>query len=186
MANTVRVSNAERTASDPLVEAGSTASPVPPAVPGPPAGWSLSALAIEGFLAWRVVRTGREMERALTDSIAEHELTTTQFGVLALLATGADFNQSELARAVLVRPQSMGTLITSLTERGLMSRRGPGGRGRRAYFDLTEAGRGLIENAWSQVTARHCPTRLGLDEEDAQTLDRLLQTLESAASEAGT
>ncbi|MBC8092595.1 MAG: MarR family transcriptional regulator, partial [Pseudonocardia sp.] len=91
---------------------------------------SPSAHEIERFLAWRLVRTGREVERALTDTIAEHGLTTTQFGVLSLLATGADLTQSDLARAVLVRPQSVGPLITSLTERGLIARRGPDGRGR--------------------------------------------------------
>ena len=132
------------------------------------------------------MRTGRELERALTDTIAEHDLTTTQFGVLSLLATGADFTQSDLARAVLVRPQSVGPLITSLTERGLITRRGPGGRGRRAHFDLTTAGRHLIEHAWPRVTAVHSPARLGLDQDDVRTLDRLLHTCETAATAAGT
>lgn len=162
------MSNAEGSASDPSA-AAVVASP--------------SAQDIERFLAWRLVRAGREIERALTDSIAEHDLTTTQFGVLSLLATGADFTQSDLARAVLVRPQSVGPLITSLIERGLISRRGRGGRGRRAHFDLTAAGQHLIEHAWPRVTDRHSPTRLGLNEDDAHTLDRLLHTVETTASE---
>ena len=160
------MANAEPTAADP-----SAAAP--------------SADGIERFLAWRLVRTGREIERALTDTIAEHALTTTQFGVLSLLATGADLTQSDLARAVLVRPQSIGPLITSLIERGLIARRGPGGRGRRAHFDLTAAGRRLIEDAWPRVTALHSPARLGLDEDDARTLDRLLHTCETAATGQG-
>ena len=136
---------------------------------------------IERFLAWRVVRTGREVERALTRTIGEHELTTTQFGVLSLLATGGDFTQTDLARAVLVRPQSVGSLIASLTERGLITRRGPGGRGRRTHFDLTAAGKQLIEHAWPHVTDSYSPARLGLDDDDTQVLDRLLHTLERAA-----
>ena len=161
------MSNADRTTSGPDVGAVSRAP---------------SLEDIERFLAWRVVRTGREMERALTDTIAEDDLTTTQFGVLSLLATGADFTQSDLARAVLVRPQSVGPLITSLTRSGLITRRGPGGRGRRGYFDLTPAGRQLIEHAWPRVTARHSPSRLGLDEHDAHTLDRLLGAIEAETS----
>ena len=148
----------------------------------PPAPEAPSAQGIEGFLAWRLVRTGREIERALTATIAGHDLTTTQFGVLSLLATGADLTQSDLARAVLVRPQSVGPLITSLIERGLITRRGPGGRGRRTHFDLTAAGRHLIEQAWPRVTAVHSPARLGLDQDDARTLDRLLHTCETAAT----
>jgi DNA-binding MarR family transcriptional regulator len=160
------VSNAEHAPSEPPAAATPT---------------SPSAHDIERFLAWRLVRTGREVERALTDTIAEHRLTTTQFGVLSLLATGADFTQSDLARAVLVRPQSVGPLITSLIERGLIARRGAGGRGRRAHFDLTPAGRHLIGHAWPRVTALHRPARLGLDEDDARILDRLLYTVEGAA-----
>lgn len=131
------------------------------------------------------MRTGREVERALAGTIAEHDLTTTQFGVLSLLATGADLTQSDLARAVLVRPQSVGPLITSLTGRGLITRRGPGGRGRRTHFDLTDAGRHLIEHAWPRVTTLHAPGRLGLDEDDDRTLDRLLHTVETATAERG-
>lgn len=147
---------------------------------------SPSADDIERFLAWRVARTGRAVERALTETIAEHDLTATQFGVLSLLATGADFTQSDLARAVLVRPQSVGPLITSLTERGLIARRGPGGRGRRAHFDLTSRGRRLIEQAWPRVTALNDPARLGLTQDDARILDRLLTTIETAAAEPRT
>ena len=165
------MSNADPTASDQLGAMWATAP---------------SAADVERFLAWRVVRTGREVERALTLTIAEHDLTTTQFGVLSLLATGADFTQSDLARAVLVRPQSVGPLITSLTGRGLITRRGPGGRGRRAHFDLTATGRHLVEDAWPQITALHSPARLGLDEDDARTLDRLLYTLETAANDPRT
>ena len=168
------MSNAARTATDPPAAEPPAAEPPAAVAPTSP-----SAEDIERFLAWRVVRAGREIERALTETIAEHDLTTTQFGVLSLLGTGADFTQSDLARAVLVRPQSVGPLITSLTARGLITRRGPGGRGRRTHFDLTPAGRHLIEHAWPRVTARHSPARLGLDGNDARTLDRLLHTLES-------
>lgn len=146
-------------------------------------GSAPSAEDIERFLAWRVVRAGRAVERVLTATIAEHDLTATQFGVLALLATGEDLSQSDLARAVLVRPQSVGPLITSLLERGLIRRRGPGGRGRRASFDLTPAGRRLIERAWPAVTRQHDASSLGLDGRDARALGPLLDTLEGAVAD---
>lgn len=152
----------------------------PPALRAPTL---LTTQDIEEFLAWRVVRAGRGVERALVETIAEHGLTATQFGVLSLLATEADFAQSDLARAVLVRPQSIGPLIASLIERRLIVRRGPGGRGRRAYFALTAAGRHLIEDAWPRVTAMHAPARYGLDHDDAQTLSGLLETIENVAAQ---
>lgn len=132
---------------------------------------------IDGFLAWTLVRLGHGVEQVLTDSIADHGLTTRQFGVLALLAAhpDEDLSQSDLARAVLVRVQSIGPLVGSLVDRGLITRRGPGGRGRRTSFDLTADGRELLAGAWTRVTDRNDPASLGLDDDEARTLADLLQ-----------
>lgn len=130
---------------------------------------------IEDFLAWTLVRVGHGVEQVLTSSIASHGLTPRQFGVLALLSAHDNLTQSDLARAVLVRVQSIGPLVASLTRRGLITRRGTGGRGRRSSFDLTEAGRDLLDQAWTRVTASNSPAHLGLDEKQAQALARLLQ-----------
>ncbi len=96
-------------------------------VPGPP---------IEDFLTWTLARVGHGVEQILTDSIAEYGLTPRQFGVLALLNAYDNLTQSDLTRAVLGRMQSIGPLVASLMERGLITRRGSGGRGRRTAFDF--------------------------------------------------
>ena len=59
---------------------------------------------VVGFLAWRLVRTGRETERALTDTIDEHDLTNHSVRVLSLLVAGANFSPSDHARRPLVLP----------------------------------------------------------------------------------
>lgn len=132
---------------------------------------------VDGFLAWRLVRVGRQIAALLTEAIAEFGLTPTEFGVLAHLSTGTPLTQSELARTVLVRPQSMGTLIAGLVDKGLVTRHGAGGRGRRTPIALSDAGVELIGRAWPSVAAETCADALGLDADDAAELDRLLRLL---------
>jgi DNA-binding MarR family transcriptional regulator len=82
---------------------------------------------------------------------AEVGLTPTQFGVLVQLEDREPRTQADLARGVLLRPQSMGELVESLLARGLVGRDGPGGRGRRVGIRLTEGGRALLAAAWPRV-----------------------------------
>lgn len=128
----------------------------------------------ERFPLWTLVRAARVVERLLHAAIAEAGLTPTQFGVLRYLADDGELTQAELARNVLVRPQSMGELVGSLLERGLVRRAGPGGRGRRTGLVLTGAGRALADAAMPGVRACHAPATIGLTTEQAATLDDLL------------
>ncbi|MBP2371959.1 DNA-binding MarR family transcriptional regulator [Pseudonocardia parietis] len=105
---------------------------------------------------------------------AEVGLTPTQFGVLAQLEDHEPRTQADLARGVLLRPQSMGELVESLLARGLIARDGPGGRGRRVGIRLTDAGRALLAAAWPQVRKFNAPATLGLSQPQADTLDDLL------------
>lgn len=136
---------------------------------------------------WELVRTYHPVARGFGEVFSSVGLTPTQFGVLAVLRDhdpdGPGPSQAEIARAVLVRPQSVAELLTSLLERGLVSRDGPGGRGRRAPLRLTEDGRALIERAFPLVAAYNAPEALGLTAEEAATLTRLLRRVRTALDE---
>ena len=129
---------------------------------------------IDGFLAWDLVRLGHGVETRLAAAMAEYGLTTRQFGVLALLHAHDDLAQSDLARAVLIRPQSVSALVASLAQRQLVERVGPGGRGRRTSLRLTEAGRHLIAESWAGVTTDNARAALGFSQADADALRRIL------------
>ncbi len=56
--------------------------------------------------------------------------------------------QADLARSVLVRPQSIAPLLDGLEERGLIRRMGDRARGRRNPVQITDSGRGALTTVW--------------------------------------
>ncbi|MFE9581528.1 MarR family winged helix-turn-helix transcriptional regulator [Nocardia sp. NPDC006044] len=132
---------------------------------------------LDSLPAWTLVRAYHAVAHGFTELFEQHGLTPVQFGVLAQLAAGPDLLQSELARRVLVRPQSMAAVITQLVQRGLLERRGEGGRGRPVPIRLTAAGRRTLELAGSSVLEFNDPARLGLEPYEAGMLNALLHKL---------
>jgi DNA-binding MarR family transcriptional regulator len=112
--------------------------------------------------------------RGFTAVFAEVGLTPVQFGVLAVVHDTPGPTIAELARAVMVRPQSVGEVVEALERRGLLRREGEGGRGRRRPLAITDAGREVLAAAWPGVLAFNEPDALGLSPEEHATLDRLL------------
>jgi DNA-binding MarR family transcriptional regulator len=123
---------------------------------------------------WTLVQTAHLAARAYSELFAAHGLTPAQFGVLACLADGDDLSQADVARAVLVRPQSMARLVTDLVAAGLVARTGEGGRGRRTGLVLTQHGRAALDRARPAAYAFDQPQRLGLTSTEADELLRLL------------
>ncbi|WP_300013045.1 MarR family winged helix-turn-helix transcriptional regulator [Pseudonocardia sp.] len=128
----------------------------------------------ETFPAWTLVQAAHVVARGFTAVFAEVGLTPSQFGVLAYLADDDGLTQAELARRVLVRPQSLGELVGPLLERGLVRRDGPGGRGRRSAIVITDEGRAVMAAALPGVRAFNAPGSLGLTAEQLRELDELL------------
>ncbi|MBW0104756.1 MarR family winged helix-turn-helix transcriptional regulator [Pseudonocardia sp. KRD291] len=129
---------------------------------------------------WELIQTSHVVARGFHRVFAEAGLTATQFGVLAELddreSTGGPApSQAELARVTLLRPQSVGELVASLVERGLVRRDGPAGRGRRTGLELTDAGRGALHRAFPLVQAFNTPTAMGLDAGEARELTRMMR-----------
>ncbi|TDD22008.1 MarR family winged helix-turn-helix transcriptional regulator [Nonomuraea diastatica] len=129
---------------------------------------------------WELIQTSHVVARGFTALFASVGLTPTQFGVLATLASGEDLSQAELARAVMVRPQSMNELFVSLLKRGLVERDGPGGRGRRTGLRITEAGRELLARAQPKVEEFNAPEAIELSAAEAAELSRMLRAVRDA------
>lgn len=138
----------------------------------------------EALTAQNLVQTAHVVGLRFSELFAGMDLTPTQFAVLleleALEEGDEGLTQAELARRVLVRPQSVGVLLTSLMEQGLVVRAGPGGRGRRAGIALTDAGREALARAWPPVRAFNTPSALGLTAAQAGMLDELLDRVRAA------
>ncbi|TWD84654.1 DNA-binding MarR family transcriptional regulator [Kribbella amoyensis] len=134
---------------------------------------------------WDLLRTAHLAERELTRVIEDAGLTPAQFGVLSCLADGDDLSQAELARLIMVRPQSMGRLIQDMVSAGLVERTGPGGRGRRTGLRMTDAGSDAVTRARPAVVRASRPEALGLSTEAHRRLGELLAEVRTRLSEDG-
>lgn len=110
--------------------------------------------------------------RQMRAAAAQHELSLTEFAVLARLGREGPATTADLARAESMRPQSMSAAVATLEERGLVERKPHPSDGRQVNIALTEKGAVVrsstkdLKRAWlAQATA-------GLDEEERQALAR--------------
>ena len=132
---------------------------------------------IDGLVTWTLIRAAHRVERSLTRLFAGYGLSPTQFGVLAHLSTEQPQTQAELARAILLRPQSVAELIEGLVERGLLVRTGPRGRGRPNPVALSTEGIDLLGQVWPAVEAANDLSHLGMTSTETATLNGQLHTL---------
>ena len=138
----------------------------------------------ESLPAWHLMQTAHVVGLRFVEMFAAVDLTPTQFAILMHLDDDEGLTQAQLARRVLVRPQSMGILVTGLLARGLVGRDGPGGRGRRSGVTLTDAGREALQRAWPAVRALNTPTALGLTAAQAAMLDESLDNVRRAMTKS--
>lgn len=139
---------------------------------------------INSLPALTLVRTYHVVARHLAAIFSSVNLGPTQFNVLAHLAANPRLTQAQLARRVLVTPQSMGDLVAALAERGLIRKEGPGGRGRPTQIELTATGRKALERAKDPVMQFNEPETLGLTAEQADALNNLLHSVRLTLSES--
>lgn len=135
---------------------------------------ALTTNELDQVLTWNVVRVSRFLGQRLAGHLAEHGLSPVHFGVLGYLAIAPDMTQADLARAVLVRPQSIAPLLDGLEERGLIRRTGDRARGRRNPVQLTDEGRRSLERVWDVALSTNDLTDAGLDADESAELNRLL------------
>ena len=128
---------------------------------------------------WTLVRAHHQMARLFTETLAEVGLTPTQFGAMAHLATEPGLSQAEIARRVLITPQSIGELLASLERLGAVTRT-PGRPGRAKTVTLTATGRAALDRATVLVRELNAPESLGLTAEENTTLNALLHKVLAA------
>ncbi len=78
--------------------------------------------------------------RRVRAATASHELSLTEDMVLGRLARAGPTTTADLARAEGIKPQSMGTTIAALEERGLVERKPHPTDGRQVNIELTAKG----------------------------------------------
>lgn len=131
----------------------------------------------DDVVGWTVVRLAHVLARQFEQGLRTVDLTPTQFGVLATIASEPGIGSGQLARQTLVTPQSVGEVVASLEAAGHIARDRSGGRGRKAGINLTPQGQELLGAAYRIVAAQNDPAALGLVPDEAATLNALLHRM---------
>src|SRR6516162_5834438 len=84
------------------------------------------------------------VQRLRQTQAVEGDLTSAESSALARLDRTGPTTSSELSRLERITPQSMGSTVGALEERGLIERMPDPKDGRRAILSLTTAGRDLL------------------------------------------
>jgi DNA-binding MarR family transcriptional regulator len=140
-------------------------------------------------LSLEVSRTAGEMRallgrlsRRLRQTSIGGEMTLSQASVLSLLEREGDATPGALATKERITPQSMGTILVSLEELGLVSRTPDPTDGRRLVISVTEAGRQVILGARRQKEERLAQAlATNFTNEEQQVLRAALPLLERLA-----
>ena len=101
---------------------------------------------------------------------ASHELSLTESAVMARLAKDGPATTADLARAEAMKPQSMGTTIAALEERGLVERSPHPTDGRQMNIALTAKGAAVRNSAKDAKRTWLAQAITQLDEPDRETL----------------
>lgn len=127
-------------------------------------------------LGYLLVRAAREVSRSWLTAVQRHGINPRQFSTLAIVAREPTLSQGELARRVMVTPQSMSESIAGLITAGFLARETPE-PGRAARLALTAAGRALLRKAYPIVKAADEACFTSLSSSERERLGDLLGKL---------
>jgi DNA-binding MarR family transcriptional regulator len=137
---------------------------------------SFVALDPEGQLGYQLVRVADLVARPWSAALRKHGINPRQFSILAVLAHDPALSQGELARRVLITPQSMSESLQGLLQAGLIARSDVA-PGHAARVSLTSAGRRLLAKAYPIVEASNRESFAALTVAERKQLSRIFGKL---------
>jgi DNA-binding MarR family transcriptional regulator len=123
--------------------------------------------------------------RRVRAAAASHELSLTESAVMSRLAREGPATTAELARAEGMKPQSMGTTIAALEERGIIERQPHPTDGRQMNIELTAKGAALRKSAGDAKRTWLAQAIGQLDEQERETLFKAGEIVKRLVEKAG-
>src|SRR3984957_17530102 len=104
-------------------------------------------------VGYLIKRAQSVLHDAMVDALGPYGLTVTQFAVLTALDEEPGLSNADLARRAFVTPQSMHAVLQDLERRQFLVRRPHPQHRRVLQGELTEGGRGTLQQAADAVDA---------------------------------
>ncbi len=126
------------------------------------------------LVGYALVRVAHVLTRRMDRRLAELGLSATGFGVLFQLQHDPEVSSAELARRVMLTPQSVGPLLGRLERDGLVDREQTGPPGSRIITRITPRGRRRLIEAMALAQAVEDDLLAGLPPAQRIALGQLL------------
>lgn len=136
-----------------------------------------------GHVAWQI---GQIMASRIERALRPFQLTLAQNNALTQATLDPGVSSATAARRTAITPQSMGTAVNGLVERGLLERRTAPGDRRTHRLHATEAGRRLAAEARTMVDAAHAEALEVLTPTEQDQVHSLLLKLLASLNPAAT
>jgi MarR family transcriptional regulator, transcriptional regulator for hemolysin len=131
----------------------------------------------------KAARTGRTLNRAFEDALAEAGGSLPTWLVLLSVFSGRSDTQRELAEAIGIRGPTLTHHLDRLVSEGLVTRTRDQDNRRIQRVELTEEGVAMFHRLRKVAQAFDARLRAGLSEQELAELHRLLERLESNVGE---
>lgn len=143
----------------------------------PPSSTGWSGGDPDDFTSLTLIRVSLVFQRVFLTTLAPFDLPPNQFSVLLHLVEKPGRSQADLARDVLATPQSVGELLRTMEDQGLVERTPPARPGLPIAVHASSAGRALLDEVTPHVLAAFSPEALGLSDSAYQRLNAELHTI---------
>lgn len=138
------------------------------------------------FVGYALVRVAHLLSQRMDRGLADLELSANGFGVLFQLQSDPEVSAAELARRVILTPQSVGPLLARMARDGLVEREQPGGPGTAIITRITAVGRERLAAATALVQGLEDQLVAPLDPAQRGALDQQLWDMLRALTAPGT
>jgi DNA-binding MarR family transcriptional regulator len=127
-------------------------------------------------VSYVIARLDRAIRREITDMVAPHGLTATQYTALSVLRMGKGLSNAQLARRSYVTPQSMIEMLGTLEAKGLIVRSPAPDHGRILRTALTAKGRRLLSRCDAAINRMEVEMTRELSPEQLDEFEQMLRS----------
>ena len=127
-------------------------------------------------VSYVIARLDRAIRREITDMVAPHGLTATQYTALSVLRMGKGLSNAQIARRSYVTPQSMIEMLGTLEAKGLIVRSPAPDHGRILRTELTPKGRRLLSRCDAAINRMEIEMTRELSPEQLDEFEQMLRS----------